>query len=74
MQPQDSSLENHLRRVGSITAVEAATLYKVRSITSNISRLRRAGLKITTDFKRDITEKKYARYFFKGDTDAGLHS
>lgn len=74
MTPQDSSLENHLRLIGSITAVEAATLYKVRSITSNIHRLRRAGLKITTDFKRDITGQKYARYLFQGDTDAGLHS
>jgi len=72
MQPQDSSLENHLRRVGSITAVEAATLYKVRSITSNISRLRAAGLKISTDFKRDITGQKYARYLFKGDSADGI--
>lgn len=74
MTPQDSSLENHLRQIGSITAVEAATLYKVRSITSNIHRLRRAGLEIVTDFKRDITGQKYARYLFKGDNDAGLHS
>lgn len=74
MTPQDSSLRNHFKQVGSITAVEAATLYKVRSITSNISRLRRAGMSITTDFKRDITGQKYARYFSKGDTDDGLHA
>ena len=62
MTPQDAHIQNHLRRVGSITAVEAATLYKVRSITSNIYRLRRRGMDITTHFKRDLTGQKYARY------------
>jgi len=60
--PQDLALFNHFKVLGTITAVEAATLYKVRSITSNISRLRKAGMKITTSFKKDLTGQRYARY------------
>ena len=68
MTPQDASLANHLETVGTITAVEAATLYKIRSITSNIFRLRKLGMVITTDFKRDLTGQKYARYLYTGET------
>jgi hypothetical protein len=68
MTPQDASLANHLETVGTITAVEAATLYKIRSITSNIFRLRKLGMVITTDFKRDLTGQKYARYIYAGET------
>lgn len=60
--PQDYQLFNHLNKLGTITAVEAATLYKVRSITSNISRLRKYGMKISTEFKKDLTGQRYARY------------
>lgn len=62
MLPQDQSIARHFQAVGTITAVEAATLYKVRSITSNISRLRKAGMQISTEFKKDITGQRYARY------------
>jgi len=60
--PQDRAILNHLNAVGTITAIEAATLYKVRSITSNISRLRKAGLGVMTSFKKDLTGQRYARY------------
>jgi len=60
--PQDAELLNHFETVGTITAVEAATLYKVRCITSNISRLRKHGVAIDTAFKKDITGQRYARY------------
>lgn len=60
--PQDRDIANHFSVVGTITAVEAATLYKVRSLTSNVARLRKAGLQITTEFKKDITGQRYARY------------
>jgi len=62
MLPQDLDIYKHLLAVGSITAVEAATLYKVRCMTSNISRLRKHGMKIATAFKKDFTGQRYARY------------
>ena len=64
MLPQDYKLFTHLETVGSITAVEAATIYKIRCITSNISRLRKHGVKISTTFKKDLTGQRYARYNF----------
>lgn len=60
--PMDYRIYTHLKTVGSITAIEAATLYKARSVTSNISRLRKFGLEITTSFKKDLTGQRYARY------------
>jgi hypothetical protein len=62
--PQDLQLQNHLQTVGTITAVEAATIYKVRCITSNISRLRKSGMTIGTQFKKDLTGQRYARYSY----------
>ena len=66
MLPQDLELQNHLRAVGTITAVEAATIYKVRCITSNITRLRRSDMTINTEFKKDLTGQRYARYSYQG--------
>ena len=60
--PQDLKLFKHLTTLGTISSLEAATLYKVRCITSNISRLRKAGLQISTAFKKDFTGQRYARY------------
>lgn len=66
MLPQDQDIQVHLRTVGTITAVEASTLYKVRCMTSNISRLRKSGMTITTEFKKDLTGQRYARYRYQG--------
>jgi len=66
MTPQDSSLAHHLQKVGSITAVEASTLYKIRSLTSNIWRLRALGMEIMADRRRDITGQRYVRYHLGG--------
>ena len=65
MLPQDLELQNHLQTVGTITAVEAETIYKVRCITSNISRLRKSGMNIATEFKKDLTGQRYARYSYQ---------
>jgi hypothetical protein len=62
MLPQDLNVARHLEALGSITSIEASTLYKVRCITSNISRLRKHGMSIATEFKKDITGQRYARY------------
>lgn len=59
---QDEMLTRHLLEVGSITGVEAQTIYKTRCITSNIVRLRAAGLSIVTEFKKDLSGQRYARY------------
>ena len=64
--PQDLQLLTHLESVGTITAVEAATVYKIRCLTSNIARLRTHGVQISTQFKKDLTGQRYARYSYTG--------
>lgn len=59
---QDAMLERHLLEVGSITGMEAQTIYKARCITSNIKRLRNNGMNIHTEFKKDLAGQRYARY------------
>lgn len=59
---QDELMARHLIEVGSITGVEAHTIYKVRCITSNIKRLRDGGMRLHTEFKKDISGQRYARY------------
>lgn len=59
---QDEMLFRHLMEVGSITGVEAQTIYKARCVTSNIARLRAKGMNIHTEFKKDLSGQRYARY------------
>lgn len=59
---QDEMLARHLTEVGSITGVEAQTIYKTRCLTSHIRRLRVSGLKIYTEYKKDLSGQRYARY------------
>ena len=59
---QDEMLTRHLLEVGSITGVEAQTIYKTRCLTSNIRRLRVNGLNIHTEYKKDLSGQRYARY------------
>ena len=59
---QDELLKRHLLEVGTITNAEAQTIYKVRSLTSNIARLRNNGLRIVSQRKTDLAGQRYVRY------------
>lgn len=59
---QDDMLTRHLLETGSITGMEAQTIYKTRCVTSNIARIRAKGMNIYTEFKKDLSGQRYARY------------
>lgn len=59
---QERKLFNHFNTVGSITAVEATDLYRIRSLTRRISTLRQQGVKIASVHKKDALGQRYVRY------------
>ena len=48
-----------------ITQMEAVGLYRIYSLTSRISELRREGFKIQSDRRQDPTGRWYVRYFLE---------
>lgn len=64
--PQTRAILDHLKRVGTISGVEAQALYRARSLTKRISELRRAGYPIVAEWKRDHTQQRYRRYHYAG--------
>lgn len=63
---QEQLVETHLRFKGSITGVEAATLYKVRSLPRRIATLRQRGFYIESERHVDMTGQRYVRYQYRG--------
>ena len=58
---QNKKILDHLNNVGSISFLEAWTLYSVRSLTRRIKDLREAGHEIISENRRD-TGQRYVRY------------
>lgn len=52
----------HLQKGKTITAVEAAALWRVRSLTRRISDIRAKGHVILAEELKDSTGQKYTRY------------
>ena len=69
---QDDLILQHLQQVGTITGVEASALYRARSLTSNISRLRTRGYIIHSERKLDQTNQRYVRYTYKKSENKGV--
>ena len=63
MGTQAYQILEHLKNQGSITGAEAYLMYKSRSTTKRISELRKAGYKITSEWRRDNTGQRYVRYW-----------
>jgi hypothetical protein len=59
---QTNKIMNHLIDVGSITFLEAWTLYSVRSLPRRIKDLRERGFNIITEWRKDNNGQKYAKY------------
>lgn len=61
-----SKIEKHLNILGTISILEAASDYQLSggSLTKYISNLRKQGLDIKKEFRKNtITGRRYARYF-----------
>lgn len=52
----------HLRKVGSISGLEAVGMFKCRSLTRRICDLKAAGHDIRSEWKEDSTGQRYVRY------------
>ncbi len=59
---QVQQLKQHLEVVGSISNVEAWSIYKIRALPRRISDLVDTGFKIKRVWKKDLTGQRYVRY------------
>lgn len=62
MATQRELVRGHLTSTGSISSMEAWNIYKIRSLSSRISELKRAGYMIRSEHKHDLTGQRYVRY------------
>ena len=62
MLSQVDMLKRHFNRKKSITGVEAAAVYKIRSLPRRIMDLKEKGYTFTHEWKTDVTGQKYMRY------------
>jgi hypothetical protein len=59
---QTNRIAEHLMKLGSITFLEAWTLYSVRSLPRRIKDLREKGWNIVSETRRDNTGQRYVKY------------
>ena len=62
LQPLDAVIYDHLKKVGNISGMEAIGLYKARHLPSIIHRIRKAGYRVNSNYQKDATGQRYARY------------
>ncbi|WPH18212.1 helix-turn-helix domain-containing protein [Variovorax paradoxus] len=62
MSPQAKIVANHLKATGSITAVEANAVHRIRSVSRRITELTDNGIEIRKEQKRDVNNQRYVRY------------
>ena len=58
----EQKILDHLRKKGSISFLEAWTLYTVRSLPRRIKDLREQGYDIISDRRKDLNGQRYVRY------------
>lgn len=59
---QATLLLAHLRDLGTVSTLEARRLYKIEQPATAVFALRKAGYDVRTEFKRDRTGQRYAKY------------
>lgn len=62
LSPQATTILDHLKKVGSISNVEAQALYKCRALPRRIADIKATGVNIQSVYKKDATGQRYARY------------
>jgi len=60
--PQSRVVLNHLKAAGSITAVEASAVHRVRSLSRRITEISDEGFKVKKEHKKDVNGQRYVRY------------
>jgi hypothetical protein len=63
MKPQTAIIFHHLKTRGSITGVEAAAVYRARSLSKRISEIKEAGHNVVRVLHKDATGQRYAKYY-----------
>lgn len=66
LSPQCRQLLELLTAKGSVTALEAGGVYRIRALPRRIADLKEAGYTIVRDLTKDTTGQRYARYYIKG--------
>lgn len=62
MKSQHQKVLNHMIDHGSISALEAAELYRVRSLTRRICDLKEQGVEIVSEWRKDPLGQRYKKY------------
>lgn len=60
--PQLTMLVAHLSTYGSISALEAANLYRIRSLSRRINDLEAHGYEFRRERRKDPSGQRYVRY------------
>lgn len=63
---QQHAILSHLISRGSISQLEARNTYRVERLTSRVVELKRRGVGIKSEFRKDESGKKYVRYSLVG--------
>jgi hypothetical protein len=64
--PMNDLILEHLNIKGHITSVEAAALFRCRSLSRRIRDLKDRGYIIHSDHRTDSTGQRYVRYIVEG--------
>lgn len=70
--PQCRKLIDLLEAKGSVTALEAGGVYRIRALPRRIADLKEAGYSIVSTLSYDVTGQRYARYCLKGQVDQSV--
>jgi hypothetical protein len=62
LKPQTRKVLNHLTKRRSISPMEALTVYGIYRLSACIYDLRKVGIKIKTNMRKDAAGHNYARY------------
>lgn len=60
--PQTDQIARHMLQHGSISGVEAAAMFKTRSLSRRIRDIRARAVTIRSDYRKDTTGQRYVRY------------
>lgn len=63
---QHQILLDHFKNVGSISGLEAITVHRIYALPRRIKDLEECGHQFIRERRRDVTGKRYVRYFYKG--------
>ncbi len=62
MKTQKELLIHHFNTTDTISGVEAASIYKIRSLPRRIMDLKLMGYEFTSEWRKDPTGQRYKRY------------